>query len=248
MSRRAAVWAVVVAAGRGRRLGAGQPKALVRLRGRPLLVWSLELFRASGVDGVVVAAPAGSLPRFRRLVGSLRLSDLPVEVVPGGRRRQDSVRKALEHGQRLRLPHDTVVLVHDAARPLASRALVRRVLEPFRSPGFRGCVVPLLPVEDTLKRVRGRRVVDTVDRSGLARAQTPQGLRLGLALALHQVAREERLQATDEAMLAEHAGLPVRWVPGEPWNLKITTAEDLKMADKLWGLRVPLPRAAGRGR
>jgi 2-C-methyl-D-erythritol 4-phosphate cytidylyltransferase len=228
-------WGIVVAAGRGRRLGDDLPKGLVPFLGRPLFLWSVERLVAEPVvDGVVVVAPPGCTPVFERHATPLRRrTSRIVAIVPGGRRRQDSVRKALEWCQRQRLPHDTPVLIHDAARPLLDGALIRRCLEPFSRRRLRGCAVPVLDVEDTLKLVRGRRIVDTVDRKNLARAQTPQTLLLGLGLALHQVAEEEGVRVTDEAMLAEHAGLPVVPVPGDPRNLKITTAQDLELAESL---------------
>lgn len=229
------VWGIVVAAGRGRRLGMDQPKALVPFLGRPLFLWSVELLASTpGVKGVLVVGPAAHVETLDQwLAGLRRGTSRHLAVTSGGRRRQDTVRKALEWCQKARLSHDTLVLVHDAARPLIDVPLIRRCLRPYASGRFRGCVVPVLSVEDTLKAVRAKRIVDTVDRSRIVRAQTPQVLPLGIALALHHVAREEGVRATDEAMLAEHAGLSVRPVPGDPRNLKITTAWDLELAEAI---------------
>jgi 2-C-methyl-D-erythritol 4-phosphate cytidylyltransferase len=240
------IWGIVVAAGRGRRLGMDRPKALVPFLGRPLFLWSVELLASiPGVQGVLVAGPKGQVAALDRRLARLRGgTSRHLAVAAGGRRRQDTVRKALEWCQMERLPHDTLVLVHDAARPLIDASLVRRCLQPYAGGRFRGCVVPVLGVEDTLKVVRGRRIVDTVDRANIVRAQTPQVLPLGLALALHHVARDEGVRATDEAMLAEHAGLPVLHVLGDPRNLKITTAWDLKLAESIG--RSTRKRAADR--
>jgi len=253
MWKKREVWAVVVAAGRGRRMAAprptakkgsrravrprraGRPKALVPLGGKPLFLWSVDLFASvPAIDGILVTAPPDKVATLEGVLARHGRTIRPVwGVIPGGRRRQDSVRKALEWCQGSGLPHDAIVLIHDAARPLLDVAVVRRCLGPFGNGRFHGCVVPVLAVEDTLKRVRGRRIIDTLDRKGIARAQTPQALLLGLGLALHHVAREEGVLATDEASLAEHAGLPVRAVPGDPENLKITTPWDLHLAENI---------------
>ncbi|MBU1701481.1 MAG: 2-C-methyl-D-erythritol 4-phosphate cytidylyltransferase [Candidatus Eisenbacteria bacterium] len=229
------VWAIIVAAGRGRRLGVARPKALVPLKRRPLFFWSLKTLLASeAVDGVVMTVPAAEKKRFETSLAAMRRTGKkPVYLIAGGRRRQDSVRKGMEWGQKFQLSHDTILLIHDAARPLLDRDLITRCLSPFKNRSFRGCVVPVLPVEDTLKAIDGRRIVKTLDRAKIVRAQTPQALELGIGLAMHQAARVEGLVATDEAMLAEINGLAVRMIPGDSRNMKITTAWDLKMAERI---------------
>jgi 2-C-methyl-D-erythritol 4-phosphate cytidylyltransferase len=228
--------AIVVAAGRGERLGAEQPKALVPLRGRSLLRHALERVAASGLfDHVVVVGPPDRLEQCRRAIPP----GLSAAVVGGGRRRQDSVRRGLEALDR----GIEIVVVHDAARPLASPALFRRVREEaIRS----GAAVPILSVADTVKVLDGSgRIVGDSERERLALAQTPQGFRSAWLREAHERAVREGIEATDDAGLVSRLGLPVTAVPGEPWNLKITRPEDLKLAE--FFLAEVAPEAGSRG-
>jgi 2-C-methyl-D-erythritol 4-phosphate cytidylyltransferase len=197
---------ILVAAGEGRRFGG--PKAFLDLEGRPLLE------RA--------AAPFAS---FRDRVAVLRREDLPRarlpgwKLVAGGPRRRDSV----ENGLGALDPGTATVLVHDAARPLAPEALVARVLE---AAGRHPAVVPGVPVVDTVKRVRGGVVVETLDRASLVAVQTPQAFRTDL---LRRALLADPSDATDEAALVEGLGEPVVTVPGDPRAMKVTTSEDLEL-------------------
>src|SRR5438309_11948542 len=166
--REVSVWAVLAAAGSGERLGADRPKAFVRLGERPLLAESLERLDASGwIDEIVVAAPPGWEEPVILLAEELGCSKVSASV-PGGATRADSVRNALAE-----VPEEAaVVVVHDAARPLLSDEVIERVLTALTE-GWDG-VIPALPVADTIKRVEGDRVVETLDRDGLRAVQTPQ--------------------------------------------------------------------------
>ena len=214
--------AVVPAAGRGVRLGAGTAKALVRLRGVSLLRRCVEGLLGSGVvDLVVVVAPP-------ELVAAAR-ADLPPEVlvVPGGVQRADSVRAGLDEAVRV-APGAEHVLVHDAARALTPTALVVEVVAALRAGAV--AVVPALPVADTIKSVDADGVVTgTPDRAGLRAVQTPQGFTVGVLRAAHAGAP----LATDDAGLVERAGSAVHTVPGHPLAFKITTATDLALAEVL---------------
>ena len=148
-----------------------------------------------------------------------------VAVVPGGERRQDSVLQGLKQAPE---GFDGVVLVHDAARPLVDVALVEAVA---REAAGAGAALPVLPVVDTVKRVRDGLVVETLDREELGAAQTPQGFRFALLVEAYEAARRDRVTLTDEAMAVERLGAPVRAVPGSPRNRKITTPEDLAWAE-----------------
>jgi 2-C-methyl-D-erythritol 4-phosphate cytidylyltransferase len=217
-----ATWAIVVAAGAGSRLGLDRPKAFAALAGRPLLAESLErLDRCPWVDAVVVVAPAGWEEPAILLAEELAASKV-VSCVTGGATRAESVRAGLAEVSDAAL----VALVHDAARPLVTDAVVERVLAPL-SEGFDGAV-PALDVADTLKRVDGREVVETVSRDGLVRAQTPQAF---LAPALRKAFGGELAGATDCASLVERAGGRVSIVEGDPKLLKITTPEDLALVE-----------------
>src|SRR5437870_5811719 len=162
---RVSVWAILVAAGRGERLGVDRPKAFARLRGRPLLAESLErLDESEWVDEIVVAAPEGWVEPAVLLAEELGCGKV-VSVVAGGAERTDSVRSGLAE-----VAEDaTVVLVHDAARPLLPADVIERVLVPL-SEGW-DAVVPGLPIPDTVKRVERDTVVETVDREGLVRSE-----------------------------------------------------------------------------
>lgn len=234
--------AVLTAAGSGTRLGMDVPKALVELDGLPLVLHAARRLCASGVvDRIVVTTPPGLAAAVAATLRDDPAVDRPVLAVEGAGTRQGSVgaglRAGLAAGDADGAAVD-VVLVHDAARPLASPALVRRVVEAVRS--GHGAVVPGLPVTDTVKRVGpadpsgAERVVATVDRSVLRAVQTPQGFDRALLERAHAAAAglagDESQAATDDAGLVEALGLDVHVVPGDPAAAKITTRHDLLVA------------------
>jgi 2-C-methyl-D-erythritol 4-phosphate cytidylyltransferase/2-C-methyl-D-erythritol 2,4-cyclodiphosphate synthase len=213
--------AVVVAAGASQRMG-GRDKLDARLLGRPLLAWAIDALELPGVvDRIIVVAPA---ERLAWLEDEPHLRDR-IEVVPGGLRRQESVAAGVGASSA------ATVLVHDGARPLATTGLARRVAEAAIADG---AAIPVVPLAETVKRVAGDRILETVARDDLAAAQTPQGFRrelLDRAWAEQPPGGPETW--TDEAALLEAAGIPVRWVAGEVDNLKVTVAEDLVRAERL---------------
>jgi 2-C-methyl-D-erythritol 4-phosphate cytidylyltransferase len=213
------VWAVLVAAGQGERLGDELPKAFVRLGGRVLLAESLERLDASPwVDAIVVVAPPEWEEPVIVLAEELAAGKV-VASVAGGATRADSVRAGLAE-----VPEEAaVILVHDAARPLVDDSVIERVLQPL-SEGYDGAV-PGLPVADTVKRVRHGVVVETLDRSELFTVQTPQ---VFVATALRAAAAGE---GTDCASLVEARGGRIRVVEGDPQLLKITTRADLALVE-----------------
>jgi 2-C-methyl-D-erythritol 4-phosphate cytidylyltransferase/2-C-methyl-D-erythritol 2,4-cyclodiphosphate synthase len=222
------VSAIIAAGGRGVRFGGERPKQLATLGGRPILQRSVDAFlRHDLISDVVVALPpelAADVPAY------LRNTAKPVVIVEGGVRRQDSVARAFARVG----PGADLVVVHDAARPLVSASLIRRTIE---TADVYGAAIAALPATDTVKRGDHRRViVGTLSRQEIFLAQTPQAFRFSvLRDALALVA--ETGEATDEALLAERAGHPVRLVDGDVRNVKITTAEDLDMAEQLIGER-----------
>ena len=218
-----ATWAILVAGGSGERLGADRPKAFVALGGRVLLAESLErLDESDWIDAVVVAVPADWEEAAIVLAEELVASKVAA-VVTGGSSRGESVRAALAE-----VPDDAlVVLVHDAARPLVEDAVIERVLGPLAE-GYDG-VVPGLPLADTVKRVEGGVVAETVDRSALVTVQTPQAF---TASALRNAYRgDDSVDATDCASLVEARGGRIRVVAGDLRLLKITTAADLALVE-----------------
>lgn len=231
--------AILTAAGSGTRLGLPGPKALVELAGVPLVLHAAHRLAASGVvASIVVTVPPGRAGGFRALLaGPVRPGlGVPVTVVEGARSRQGSVAAGLAA-----LPADAdVVLVHDAARALASPDLVRAVEGAVRS-GHRA-VVPGLPVADTIKQVGdpvggAAPVVATVPRATMRAVQTPQGFDRSLLDAAHAAgahrAGDEATAATDDAALVEALGEQVWVVPGEEAAMKITTTRDLAVAELL---------------
>jgi len=214
------VWAILVAAGRGERLGLDRPKAFANLGDEPLLAEPLRRLEACPwVDGIVLVAPPGWEEPAILLAEEEGCGKVHA-CVTGGETRSDSVRAGLAE-----VPADAlVVLVHDAARPLVSDEVVERVLAPL-SEGWDGAV-PGLPVGDTLKRVGADRgVQETVAREGLWAVQTPQAFAADRFR--HALASNTLLQATDCAALVEAAGGRIKVVEGDPRLLKVTSEADL---------------------
>ena len=214
------VWAVIVAAGRGERLGLDRPKAFAGLNGRPLLAESLErLERSDWVDSIVVAAPPDWEEPVILLAEELGCGKV-VAAVPGGASRAASVRAGLAE-----VPDDSAVtLVHDAARPVLPEEVIERLMTALNE-GWDG-VVPGMPVADTVKRVDGDQVVATVDRETLIGAQTPQAF---VSSTLRDAAASGE-DATDCAALVEARGGRIKVVAGDRRLMKITEPGDLELA------------------
>jgi 2-C-methyl-D-erythritol 4-phosphate cytidylyltransferase len=220
------VWAVLAAAGRGERLGSDRPKAFARLGGRPLLAESLQRLEESGwIDAIVIAAP----PDWEEpsiLVAEEIAATKVSSAVTGGQSRSESVRLALAE-----VPEEAaVVLVHDAARPVLPEEVIERVLAPL-SEGWDG-VVPAVPLADTVKRVDGDRVLETLAREDLVAVQTPQAF---LADTLRRAVSGDVSSATDCASLVEAQGGRVKVVEGDPRLLKVTDADDLALVESWLG-------------
>jgi 2-C-methyl-D-erythritol 4-phosphate cytidylyltransferase len=216
------VWAVLAAAGRGERLGSDRPKAFARLGDRPLLAESLErLENSDWIDAVVVAAPPEWEEPAILLAEELGAGKVG-SVVTGGASRSESVRLALAE-----VADDAaVVLVHDAARPFLAEEMIERVLGPL-SEGWDG-VVPGLPLSDTIKRVEGDRVVETLPRGELVAVQTPQAF---IASVLRRALAGNLSGASDCASLVETGGGRVKVVEGDFRLLKITTSDDVALVN-----------------
>lgn len=222
------VGAVIVAAGQGTRIVSDTPKQFLEVGGVPMLLRSIRTFaRHPAVAHVAVvlraadaaAPPAWLLPHTGRMLS----------LVAGGAERSDSVAAGLAALP----PTCQVVLVHDAARPFIDLPLIDRVIDAVRA-GY--AIVPALPVSDTIKEMDAgdpERIARTVPREQLRRAQTPQGFPRHVIEEAHARARRDRAAATDDAALVERLGLMVRIVAGDPRNLKVTTAEDLELAEYL---------------
>ena len=223
--------ALIVAAGSGQRLGADRPKALVELAGRPMLQWSLDALADVGeISQLVAAMPPG----FSAPAG--------VDGVDGGSTRSGSVRRALAAA----VPGtaDELVLVHDAARPLLTAAIVREVIGALENDETADAAIAAAPVADTIKRVDGAHsVLETLERSSLWAVQTPQVFRRGALERALEVPDDVLAEATDDAWLIERAGGRVLVVAIAAENLKVTTPLDLELAARLLERRA----AAARG-
>ncbi len=217
--------AILVAAGRGERMGGGRPKAFLPLAGQPMLLRAALAFEAAtSVGAIVVVVPFDQISEAAEILRSVTKLHA---VVAGGAGRQDSVLAGMKDAPE---GFDGVVLVHDAARPLVEPSLIDAVAQAAHESG---AALPVLGLVDTVKRVRGGLVVETVDRAELAGAQTPQGFRFALLAHAYEEAFRDRVTVTDEAMAVERIGELVVAVPGSPRNRKLTTPEDLAWAESI---------------
>jgi 2-C-methyl-D-erythritol 4-phosphate cytidylyltransferase len=232
--------AVIAAAGSGERLGAGVPKALVPLAGRPLVAWCLDAFAAAeSVDATVIVAPPGHEDQ----VASLAPRSASLRVVGGGATRAESVRGALE------VADGDLVAIHDAARPFVTAELVDELVAKLADRPDAAGVIAAAPLADTVKRAReprpaqggfergGPTVAKTESRDHLWAAQTPQAFRLEALRDAFAADPQRVAEATDEAVLVEKAGGKVLIHPAPASNLKVTTPDDLRVAELLLGSR-----------
>ncbi len=218
-------YAIIVCGGSGTRMGPlPVSKTLMPVGGIPCAVRCARVLALEGCR-IILVVPAGQEELFRDTFGKYGLED--IAVTPGGEQRQDSVGRGLAL-----VPGDgDLALIHDGARPLIRRRMIRALLQTAAE---KGSAVPALPVTDTLKAAdAGMRVVKTADRAGLYRVQTPQVFAAGQL----RLAREKAGPGpfTDDAQVMEAAGFPVQLCPGDPENLKMTVPEDFAMAEKLLG-------------
>ena len=212
------------------RLGSGAPKAFVKIGGRTMLSYSLlAIAQVTSIGEVVIAVPEGFESAARAEAAAAALA-VPVKITPGGNERQDSVRIALE----LTSSESALVIVHDAARPLATPAIFEACIAAAARAGG---AIAAVPVSDTLKRVADSAIVATVARAGLWQAQTPQAFRREALVAAHRRAVSEAIVATDDADLVERTGVRVEVVEASTANLKITTPSDLAIVEAIIAAR-----------
>jgi 2-C-methyl-D-erythritol 4-phosphate cytidylyltransferase len=218
--------AIVPAAGSGSRLGKSEKKPFVRLGGKPLIVHALRSLGSSGcIDSIIVAADASSINRMKKLVKKHRLSKIAA-VTNGGPTRSDSVKNCFNL---IKEPCD-IVLIHDGARPFVSAKLIRDSVAAAQKYG--ACIAAIKQTDTVKLANKGLFVKKTLDRSGLWRAQTPQAFKYGILK--NALSRPDRsLNETDEASAVERAGGKVKIIEGSAANIRITTKEDLKMAEVL---------------
>ncbi len=222
------VVAVVPAAGRGARMGGSTPKQFLALGGIPLLVYSLQtLASVDHISEIVVVIPDADREYCQKEVVNRFNIQKVTQIVPGGARRQDSVRNGVF------AIHDKpeLVLVHDGVRPFVSRKIVEQAI---RSAFETGAALVAIPMKDTVKRVNEKRVVEaTLNREELWLAQTPQVFRYSWLVEAHRVAEANNLHVTDDAGLIEQLGYHVHIVEGSSHNIKITRPEDLTLGESI---------------
>lgn len=213
-------------------MGGGALKQYLPLAGMPILARTLAAFESSVVvHAIVVVVPPGDESRCRAVAVDPYGWKKVVAIVPGGATRQESVAYGIDAAGAAA----SIVVVHDAARPLVSEDLIRRVVE---AAGTSGAALAALPIVDTVKRTGGDGgLIATVDRDGLWAAQTPQAFRAGVFRDAVARARADGFVGTDDVNLVERLGLPVTLVEGEPGNFKITRAEDLARAEEILAMR-----------
>lgn len=213
------VSAIIVAAGEGKRFGAAKQFAL--LKGKTILDWSLEKFEEhEAIDSIILV-----LGQDRSGDEYLAKYTKIAAIARGGEKRQDSVYSGLSC---VDTQETEIILVHDGARPLVGKDLIGRIVDASRK---KGAVIPVVPLEDTIKRVEGQKVLRTEERRQLFRVQTPQGFSFSLLKEAFVHAMEDHFDGTDEAVLVERLGKDVFVIPGDQRNMKITTTEDLKIAE-----------------
>jgi 2-C-methyl-D-erythritol 4-phosphate cytidylyltransferase / 2-C-methyl-D-erythritol 2,4-cyclodiphosphate synthase len=224
---------VVVAAGASTRMG-GIDKITEPIGGRPLLAWTLDAFAAlRAIERIVVVVAPGRVDELR----SAPWLPSRATVVAGGERRQESVAAGVEEIQRSGANDERIILVHDGARPVIRTAPIIGVIEATAA---HGAAIPVLPAVETVKRVEGEFVAGTVERAGLGFAQTPQGVRLGILKAAYaRFPPDGRTTFTDEAALLEACTIPVRVVPGQIDNLKVTLPADRARAASILAAERP---------
>jgi len=221
-------FALIPAAGMGKRMGASINKQYLQLGGLPIVARTIAVFESSPfIDGIFLVIPADEIPYCREHVVAACGFKKIVTIVPGGRERQNSVMNGLHELEKHASPDD-VVLIHDGVRPLISQELLRESIAVAR--GCAGALVAV-PVKDTIKTVRAGVVVDTPSREALWQAQTPQTFRFGIIHEAHRVAEHEGFMGTDDASLVERSGGEIRVIRGDYRNIKITTPEDLILAE-----------------
>jgi len=223
--------AIIPAAGSGSRFGGQIPKQFIEVAGAPIIIHTLRRFdQCDQIGAMVVSLRPDEIERFARILPACGLSK-PVRLVGGGAERSDSILNALEAARAFQ---PELVAVHDAVRPFVTPAQISAVIAKAREIG---AAILALPATDTIKEVEDGLILRTIDRRRVWRAQTPQAFRYDLLLRANEEARAARLpsaMATDDAFLVERLGLPVAVVEGSPNNIKITTPEDLDLAEKLF--------------
>jgi 2-C-methyl-D-erythritol 4-phosphate cytidylyltransferase len=219
--------AIIVAAGQGSRMGGDCPKQFLELAGVPVIIHTLSAFeQCDEIDEIVIVLSASESANFLSLASKHGLRKV-AKIVGGGSTRADSVRRGLDA---IRSATAEIVAVHDGVRPLITAAEISKVVNAARE---HGAALLAAPVTDTIKQVDGEKIVRTLERSSLRRALTPQCFQYQLLKRAFEQADVNDPTLTDESVLVERLGIEVMMVEGSSRNIKITTREDLALAELL---------------
>ena len=220
--------AIIVSAGKGVRMNRSTPKQYLMLRGRPVLCHTVMAFnKCSDVDKIVLVVPEKDVTYCREQLLSDLPIDTPLKILAGGKRRQDSVFNGILSID----DRDAIVVIHDGVRPLIRPEMITRCIKKAKISG--ACILGA-PLQDTLKMVDSDSLIQkTINRERLWTAQTPQAFHYKLIRDAHEAAAKEGVEATDDAVLLERMGLPVNILLSTGNNLKITTSDDLLLADAI---------------
>lgn len=218
--------AIIPAAGQGKRMGAGKNKQFLQIGNKPLIIQTIEAFAEDEwCKQIILVGNEKELDDMHYLVDQFGLIK-PIIIIAGGKERQQSV----YHGIKVLDDKEQIVLIHDGARPFITQEIIHEVVLKADETG---AAIVAVPVKDTIKKVEQQVVVETLERSGLWAVQTPQAFRLSIVKAAHDKAEANGLNGTDDASLVEMAGQAVHIVQGSYFNIKITTPEDLVLAEAI---------------
>ncbi len=216
--------AIITAGGIGQRMGGTTPKQFLPLAGAPVLIHTVQAFqRAPSIDKIVIVVPADHIQHTQRIIQDYNLENC--QVVKGGTLRQDSVELGMKAA-----PDADILVIHDGVRPLIAPEIIEKCLNLARE---HDAAITAIPVKDTIKSVAGNLITETVDRTSLWQAQTPQAVKRSILEAAYKKANKDNFVATDESSLLENNGLKPHIVLGSEKNIKITHPEDLKVAEAL---------------
>ncbi|XJZ27414.1 2-C-methyl-D-erythritol 4-phosphate cytidylyltransferase [Bacillota bacterium Lsc_1132] len=216
---------IIPAAGQGKRMGAGKNKLLIELNGMPVFIHTLMVFeKDERCDGIILAIHPQDEWEFTSLLEKYKITKVK-GLVHGGKERQHSIYHALKT-----VKSNGVVLVHDGARPFIKKEFIHRLTETAETTG---AAIIGVPVKDTMKKVKDAVVVETVERSSLWVAQTPQAFHMSILLKAYEQAEKDQFVGTDDASLVERIAVPVTIVEGDYDNIKLTTPEDLFFAEAI---------------
>lgn len=216
---------VIPAAGQGKRMNAGKNKLFVELAGKPIIVYTLQVFESDpACKGIILSINPDEEDLFLSIITQYRLTKIK-KLIPGGNERQQSVYNGIKYAD-----EHTIVLVHDGARPFIGHGLIK---ELSVAASRHGGAILAVPVKDTIKKAKDKAVIETVERSSLWAVQTPQAFRVPTLIKAHEMAENEQFLGTDDASLLERMGESVIIIEGNYDNIKITTPEDLYFAEAI---------------